>query len=484
MDTMPVIKKRIFILMSMSCYLAFCHLGIFKLNTLERNTVESTKNSPDGGFASNLSWAIVFVPALVADALHLTLHAILCHMQLAWTPTTSDRNARIEHLVGIGRAVLYAAFKVLLVTALDAPPATSVECFLGFRSTNRVDSCSWFVVFSPIYAAGLLQIAFHLRKQPEESNRSRNSSRRPGFSLSLVDLLALNISCELEGVFYIPDASWATVLWPLWIAAAMGAIAIFLGLCFAIPLLRRRVPASQLPFVLPPLVLLVAAYIFGLQGLTELTGRLDGDESISMASIVVPIVSAVWALTLLLTVVVISSFCSAARATGSQQEQPRLLSADMLPRLLVMESSTLFRQVSSRTLERYDHLSEDNAGAVSDASIGKDACYSSGTSGGTELQTGALQHDASQIDLEANPKASVECWVCFEGSAEAVLLQCGHAGLCLNCAENLWRARSPCPMCRQPIDMFARVGEAMAVDGKMVVAPQLPATPTPHDQRE
>ena len=45
------------------------------------------------------------------------------------------------------------------------------------------------------------------------------------------------------------------------------------------------------------------------------------------------------------------------------------------------------------------------------------------------------------------------CWVCFADTIrdEAVLLHCGHAGLCLACADNLWRRRLTCPMCRHVI---------------------------------
>lgn len=34
---------------------------------------------------------------------------------------------------------------------------------------------------------------------------SRVAQRRPGFSISIVDVLAFNISCKLEGFFYIPN---------------------------------------------------------------------------------------------------------------------------------------------------------------------------------------------------------------------------------------------------------------------------------------
>lgn len=499
--TAPVLLKRIFILMSMSCYLVFCHLMILKLNALEAY-YHSVGKLDTGRVLSPRStdvrinrcglcgescagecgppWAVVFAPLWAADAFNVLMHAAFCRMQLAWTPTTLLHNARIEHIIGLSRSLLYAAFKVLVLKQLEiqrySPVSDSVE---GIDQDDAYYS-SWFVVFSPTYAAALLQMGLHLHKrlEPSQSNRSRSAPRRPGFSISLLDLLALNVSCELEGVFYIPNASWASVLWPLWIAAAIGAIAIFLGLCFAIPLLRRRMPTSQLPFVLPPLILLVAAYIFALQGLTALTGWLDGNKAISVAQIVVPITSAVWSLTLLLSVVAVSSLCHpTALGQPDQQEQPRQgmlsLDANLLPRLLVMESSTLFRQVSERTLQRYNRMN-DGGSSVGDEEDDLEAGTSGeGGVGGAEMQPDAKRRSFETIepDAEAN-----QCWVCFEGPAEAVLLQCGHAGLCLECAENLWRTRASCPMCRQTIELIARLGDTMTVDGKVVVAPSLPTS--------
>lgn len=424
-------------------------------------------------------------------------------------------------MVGFCRSLLYAAFKVLLLIqlnamamvgaptrdadALAAPDAAAPAAVVaGSAAENQVADgfLSWWVVFTPTYMAAILQIAFHLQKHLEtaQSSRSRSTPRRPGFSISLLDLLALNISARLEGVFYIPNASWASVLWPLWIAAAIGAIALFLGLCFAIPLLRRRMPTSQLPFVLPPLVLLVAAYSFGLHGLTALTSRLDGGEAISVSEIMLPITSAVWCLTLLLSVVALSSMCHPAiSASDDQQEPPRqnLLSLDpnLLPRLLVQESSTLFRQVSSRTLERYSRLSEsgnlEHVGGPSTPPVSgydlEEGCRldttrtiaftPDGEALSLSERAGAAYSELLGIDQNADASEANVCWVCFEAPADAVLLQCGHGGLCITCAENLWKSRAPCPMCRQPIDVFARLGDAVTVDGKVILTPTLPKPP-------
>ena len=84
--------------------------------------------------------------------------------------------------------------------------------------------------------------------------------------------------------------------------------------------------------------------------------------------------------------------------------------------------------------------------------------------------------DAAASEEPAFSQSETSCWVCFadEVADEAVLLHCGHAGLCLACADNLWRRRLPCPMCRKPIALIARVGDLVTVDGKLVATPKLP----------
>jgi hypothetical protein len=40
------------------------------------------------------------------------------------------------------------------------------------------------------------------------------------------------------------------------------------------------------------------------------------------------------------------------------------------------------------------------------------------------------------------------CFVCLDAAPEAVLLECGHGGLCVACAERLWQRERRCPLCR------------------------------------
>jgi hypothetical protein len=132
METVSAIKKRLFILISLTCYLVFCHLMITKLNALGIQSVEPgatpgttslrTSFAEDGCSEDcGPSWAVVFAPLWVSDVLILVTHAMLCRMGLEWTPTSSERNAQIEHIVGCCRSVLYAAFKILLLRRLEAP---------------------------------------------------------------------------------------------------------------------------------------------------------------------------------------------------------------------------------------------------------------------------------------------------------------------------------------------------------------------------
>jgi len=43
------------------------------------------------------------------------------------------------------------------------------------------------------------------------------------------------------------------------------------------------------------------------------------------------------------------------------------------------------------------------------------------------------------------------CIVCWDRDSETVLLECGHACCCFDCARKVILGRQPCPMCRSPI---------------------------------
>jgi hypothetical protein len=49
------------------------------------------------------------------------------------------------------------------------------------------------------------------------------------------------------------------------------------------------------------------------------------------------------------------------------------------------------------------------------------------------------------------------CIVCMERPADAILLECGHGGLCVTCSTVLWDHARHCPLCRQEFAAIMRI---------------------------
>jgi hypothetical protein len=382
--------KRIFLLAVMGCYLAFAYLlyhrwlvteaayggpiefaqllggthdpGIYcerdattGVQTPLLSAVWLSSSYPDSApkqfspclLAQRMSWFSVLIPLWVADVLTLSAHAALVLMQHTTRPPEQAYNARLEHANGFCHAVLYALFKVLLLGRLSSPSSPAL---------------SWYLIFAPIYAAAVLQAILHSFKTLEGGEalfRGRDSSRprrRPGFFLTLDDTLAFNISLHLSGSFYVRNATWSVVFWPLWLVAAVCGVGLFLLICFGVPMLSRRYPTRQFLMVLPPLLLLLATYSLSMLALTKGIEWLDFPQSpVRAAEVMSPAIAAAWCLWLLLAVVTLSALWHVSGPSGDgdddrPREQPTWESlSTQMPELLVRESSTLFRQVSRLT---------------------------------------------------------------------------------------------------------------------------------------
>ena len=207
---MRVWMKRIFLLSVMACYLAFAYLlytrwlatelaagGPVTFDALVRKAGERFVGA-DGEPRRRVSWIAVLTPLWVADGLTVIAHLSLLAVQHAWRPLATSLNARIEHASGAARAVLYGVFKALLVQRLAPPTALAAD-------EPPPTPISWWLVFTPIYAAAIVQVVLHSCKTLEGGEalfRGRDQSRprrRPGFALTLDDTLAFNISLHLSG---------------------------------------------------------------------------------------------------------------------------------------------------------------------------------------------------------------------------------------------------------------------------------------------
>ena len=64
-----------------------------------------------------------------------------------------------------------------------------------------------------------------------------------------------------------------------------------------------------------------------------------------------------------------------------------------------------------------------------------------------------------------------ECTVCFEiGMNDAVVLPCGHAGICYNCAVDVFRLNGTCCFCRQEVNQVVLV-RALRTDAHPATSP-------------
>ena len=185
--------KRIFLLAVMACYLCFAYFLYSRWLATEISRGgpvpfpallgggANVTGAADGE-CCRVGWATVLTPLWVADALTIVAHLTLLIVQhVAWRPSATSLNAKLEHTSGAARAALYAGFKVLLLGRLEPDPAR--------------EPLPWSLVFAPIYAAALLQMVLHSCKTLEGGEtlfRGRESSRprrRPGFAITLDDTL-------------------------------------------------------------------------------------------------------------------------------------------------------------------------------------------------------------------------------------------------------------------------------------------------------
>jgi len=69
---------------------------------------------------------------------------------------------------------------------------------------------------------------------------------------------------------------------------------------------------------------------------------------------------------------------------------------------------------------------------------------------GEVQQKGSLKN----LDLDDNENS---CVVCCINAPNAVLMGCGHGGICYPCAIETWKSKDKCFLCRQPIDQILKV---------------------------
>ncbi|EAS06668.2 zinc finger, C3HC4 type (RING finger) protein (macronuclear) [Tetrahymena thermophila SB210] len=68
-------------------------------------------------------------------------------------------------------------------------------------------------------------------------------------------------------------------------------------------------------------------------------------------------------------------------------------------------------------------------------------------------QTDRSRHDSK---LTSQPSCQ-QCLVCFDNQPDSVILECGHGGLCNQCALDIWKKTGECYLCRQTISKIVQI---------------------------
>ena len=69
-----------------------------------------------------------------------------------------------------------------------------------------------------------------------------------------------------------------------------------------------------------------------------------------------------------------------------------------------------------------------------------------------------------ELELTPNRRDTGVCYICFTARPDACFMECGHGGLCFDCASLIARKRPhACPFCRNRIAQVLRITGPPAV---------------------
>lgn len=65
------------------------------------------------------------------------------------------------------------------------------------------------------------------------------------------------------------------------------------------------------------------------------------------------------------------------------------------------------------------------------------------------------QHDSTKVSPRSVSlnQSVMNCLICYDKLPDAVLMECGHGGLCYECSVDIWKKNGECYLCRQVINL-------------------------------
>lgn len=73
-----------------------------------------------------------------------------------------------------------------------------------------------------------------------------------------------------------------------------------------------------------------------------------------------------------------------------------------------------------------------------------------------ELRKESQEEEKTESFNEKQPQkqdtqSQTTCLICFDKDADAVIMDCGHGGICYGCCIELFKKKQGCYLCRKPI---------------------------------
>jgi len=155
------------------------------------------------------------------------------------------------------------------------------------------------------------------------------------------------------------------------------------------------------------------------------------------------------------------------------QQVEEVCSTEPAPEVMKKVADTLYRRNETGstdtnsvhvevTVEAKDDAAAQDKGKVSDGTQSTAADAGAEASGAVASEAGQAKGEGGEGGREDGGGEDTSCIVCLDRDREAILLECGHGGLCLQCATSLWNqgpAGRHCPMCRKVFSGVMKIVE-------------------------
>lgn len=448
-----------------------------------------------GTWGGGLLWVAIFVPLFLIDLRNLR------HWQ--YLRTNSDRFANNDSKRYLLICTSEVAYKALMLLWLAVPPLRSV---LTLR-----------IVMLPYVLGYILHFVLGHFLPLEDPERAEGcnivATLVTDLARFLVFVLVISLTLKVDhAASTVYD--WEAAFWPCWGLEGILILVVMLVLptCLVATVGDRR-KALMFTWVIVSCLSLGATTFYSMYNLARLLDEqlcpAEPWDTAASASCRAKLGDAIWPWLLFLpafgvgtsllkrplAVALHESWYQPARdlqslLDGSSRANLSLRSLAELPppAVLFRVTPTYYSRCPEAILEDAEHCGSmtlaQGSGHGGREAIAMQSVISQMSVGGSRLKS--LDPSASILSARGATFADIVeseqlCFVCYDQRPEAVLLECGHAGLCCDCATFLMERRpgqGQCPICRGSISSAYRLRADLPTPPNLF-APRGPATSQP-----